>query len=51
MDYEQKYRMLVSFIRGINASVESAASIDLEIPAQEVMHEIIKEIKEIEGEQ
>lgn len=50
MDYENKYRSLVSFIRGINASVESAASIDIEIPAQEVMREIIKEIKEIEGD-
>ena len=51
MDYEKKYRMLVSFIRGVNASVESAASIDLEVPAQEVMIEIMKEIKELEGEQ
>ena len=51
MDYEQKYRTLVSFIRGVNASIESAASIDLEVPAHEVMIELMKEIKVIEGEQ
>lgn len=51
MDYEQKYRLLVNFIRGINASVEAASSMDLGLPADEVMSLIMKEIKELEGEQ
>lgn len=49
-DYEQKYKHLVSYLKGIAAVVDIVSDSDSQIPASEVMIEIMKEVSKIETE-